>query len=74
MTVDLITLLKKEQDGSEEEVLPDIQREPNLICYDLRDTNISINYEVNIKAEDQKEGQFMFKNIYSENPSCWNQA
>jgi|JI10StandDraft_1071094.scaffolds.fasta_scaffold2809104_1 hypothetical protein len=46
MTVDLITLLKKESEDNQEEieVLPDAQRETNLIYYEMRDTNISANY------------------------------
>jgi hypothetical protein len=62
MTVDLITLLKKESENNQEEieVLPDAQRETNLIYYEMRDTNISVNYEVNIKSEDGSVKVFNF--------------
>jgi hypothetical protein len=62
MTVDLITLLKKESEDNQEEieVLPDAQRETNLIYYEMRDTNISVNYEVNIKSEDGSVKVFNF--------------
>jgi hypothetical protein len=62
MTVDLITLLKKESEDNQEEIeaLPDTQRETNLIYYEMRDTNISVNYEVNIKSEDGSAKVFNF--------------
>lgn len=32
-------------------MLLDAQREVNLIFYEMRDTNITVNYEVNLKEE-----------------------
>lgn len=53
MTLDLIALLNKEADGHEEEPTHP-QRTKNMIFYDLRETNITVNYEVCFKQEEDK--------------------
>lgn len=73
MTLDLITLLNKEADGHEEEPTHP-QRTENMIFYDLRETNITVNYEVCLKQEEEKNQteSLSFKNIFSGLPFTWN--
>lgn len=72
LTVDLITLLR--QEGSEDEVSYQFQREDNVI-YDSRETNITVDFELSMRAQEKSQKidkPLSFRNIYSDLSLNWN--